>query len=99
MFDGLVHLTIEIDADLVVVGPEAPLVLGLADQLRARDIPTFGPSADAARIEGSKSWANDVMNRYGIPCPESHTFNDADPPRSNTSKRVLQEGSSSKQTG
>ncbi len=75
--EGLVPLATEIDADLVVVGPEAPLVLGLADQLRARGIPTFGPSADAARIEGSKSWANGVMNRYGIPCPESRTFDDA----------------------
>ena len=74
--EGLVPLADDIDADLVVVGPEAPLVLGLADQLRARGIPTFGPSADAARIEGSKSWANDVMNRYGIPCPESRTFDD-----------------------
>ena len=75
--EGLVPLAIDIDADLVVVGPEAPLVLGLADQLRARSIPTFGPSADAARIEGSKSWANDIMNRYGIPCPGSRTFDDA----------------------
>ena len=74
--EGLVQLATKIDADLVVVGPEAPLVLGLADQLRARGIPTFGPSADAARIEGSKSWANDVMDRYGIPCPSSRTFGD-----------------------
>ena len=75
--EGLVQLATKIDAGLVVVGPEAPLVLGLADQLRARGIPTFGPSADAARIEGSKSWANDVMERYGIPCPSSRTFGDA----------------------
>ena len=75
--EGLVPLATDIDADLVVVGPEAPLVLGLADQLRARGIPTFGPSADSARIEGSKSWANDVMNRYSIPCPESRTFDDS----------------------
>ncbi len=75
--EGLVPLANDIDADLVIVGPEAPLVLGLADQLRARGIPTFGPSADAARIEGSKSWANDIMNRYGIPCPESRTFHDS----------------------
>ena len=75
--ESLVPLANDMNADLVVVGPEAPLVLGLADQLRARDIPVFGPSSDAARIEGSKSWANDIMNRYGIPCPESRTFNDA----------------------
>ncbi len=75
--EGLVPLAVDIDADLVVVGPEAPLVLGLADQLTARGIPTFGPSAAAARIEGSKSWANNIMYRYGIPCPESRTFDDA----------------------
>ena len=72
----MVALAIDIDPDLVVVGPEAPLVLGLADRLRARGIPTFGPSGDAARIEGSKSWANNIMNRYGIPCPKSRTFDD-----------------------
>ena len=75
--DGLVALAQNKDADLVVVGPEAPLVLGLADRLRTLGIPTFGPSADAARIEGSKSWANDLMNRYGVPCPKSWTFDDA----------------------
>ena len=75
--DGLVPLATDIDADFVIVGPEAPLVLGLADQLRARGIPSFGPSAAAARIEGSKSWANNIMKRYGIPCPDSRTFYDA----------------------
>ncbi len=75
--NGLVSLATDIEPDLVVVGPEAPLVLGLADELRSRGIPTFGPSAAAARIEGSKSWANEVMYRYGIPCPESRTFDDA----------------------
>ena len=74
--EGLVSLATEIDTDLVVVGPEAPLVLGLADQLRVRGIPTFGPSAAAARIEGSKSWANDIMSRYGIPCPQNRTFHE-----------------------
>ena len=75
--NGLVSLATDINADLVVVGPEAPLVLGLADQLTERGIPTFGPSAAASRIEGSKSWANGIMYRLGIPCPESRTFSDA----------------------
>ena len=75
--EALVPLATDIKADLVVVGPEAPLVLGLADQLTERGIPTFGPSAAASRIEGSKSWANDIMYRLGIPCPESRTFSDA----------------------
>ena len=65
--DGLVNLALEMAADLVVIGPEAPLALGLADRLRAHDIPTFGPSQSAARIETSKTWAKDVMRDAGVP--------------------------------
>jgi phosphoribosylamine--glycine ligase len=54
-------------ADLVVVGPEAPLVAGVADAVRARGISCFGPSADAARLEGSKAFAKEVMATAGIP--------------------------------
>jgi phosphoribosylamine--glycine ligase len=54
-------------ADLVVVGPEAPLVAGVADALRAEGILVFGPDAAAARIEGSKAFAKDVMTAAGIP--------------------------------
>ena len=53
--------------DLVVVGPEAPLAAGLADRLRAAGIPTFGPSAAAARIESSKAWAKELMRAIGVP--------------------------------
>jgi phosphoribosylamine--glycine ligase len=53
--------------DLVVVGPEAPLVAGLADRLRADGVPVFGPSASAARLEGSKAFAKEVMEAAGIP--------------------------------
>jgi phosphoribosylamine--glycine ligase len=56
--------------DLVVVGPEAPLVAGLADRLRAAGISVFGPSAAAARIEGSKVYAREVMARAGVPQPQ-----------------------------
>ena len=73
---GIVSLVGETEHDLVIVGPEAPLVLGLADELRSEGVPTFGPSAAAARIEGSKSWANDLMDRHGVPCPQSRTFDD-----------------------
>jgi phosphoribosylamine--glycine ligase len=54
-------------ADLVVVGPEVPLVEGLADELRARGIACFGPSRDAARLEGSKAFAKEVMLAAGVP--------------------------------
>lgn len=54
-------------ADLVVIGPEAPLVAGVADTLRHSGVPVFGPSAAAARIEGSKAFAKDVMAAAGVP--------------------------------
>jgi phosphoribosylamine--glycine ligase len=53
--------------DLVVVGPEAPLVAGVADELLRRDIPVFGPTSDGARIEGSKAFAKEVMAAAGAP--------------------------------
>ncbi|NDJ88903.1 phosphoribosylamine--glycine ligase [Mycolicibacter kumamotonensis] len=56
----------EVEADLVVIGPEVPLVLGVADAVRAAGIACFGPSKDAARIEGSKAFAKDVMAAAGV---------------------------------
>ena len=53
--------------DLTVVGPEGPLVAGLADRLAERGHPVFGPTSGAARLEGSKAWAKDLCERYGIP--------------------------------
>jgi len=64
---ALVSLARELRIDLVVVGPEAPLVAGLADELRLRGVAVFGPSAEAARIEGSKSFAKEVMDAAGVP--------------------------------
>ncbi|HEY4412895.1 MAG TPA: phosphoribosylamine--glycine ligase [Gaiellaceae bacterium] len=63
---AIVPLAAELDVDLVVVGPEAPLVIGLADALRRRGISVFGPSAAAARIEGSKAFAKDVIEAAGV---------------------------------
>jgi phosphoribosylamine--glycine ligase len=60
-------LASELGVDLVVVGPEAPLVAGLADALRRRSIAVFGPSAAAAQIEGSKAFAKEVMEAAGVP--------------------------------
>lgn len=64
--DAVVALAREQAADLVVIGPEVPLVLGVADAVRAAGIPCFGPSAAAARIEGSKAFAKDVMAAAGV---------------------------------
>jgi phosphoribosylamine---glycine ligase len=63
---ALASLARELRVDLVVVGPEAPLVAGLADDLRHRGVAVFGPSAAAARIEGSKSFAKEVMEAAGV---------------------------------
>lgn len=62
----VVDLARRVGADLVVVGPEVPLVLGVADAVRAAGIACFGPSKDAARIEGSKAFAKDVMTAAGV---------------------------------
>jgi phosphoribosylamine--glycine ligase len=65
----LVELAAAERVDLVVVGPEAPLVAGLADQLRSRGIATFGPGADGARLEGSKAFSKEFFARHAIPTP------------------------------
>jgi phosphoribosylamine--glycine ligase len=68
---SLVPLACELGVDLVVVGPEAPLVIGLADMLRRRSVAVFGPGAEAARIEGSKAFAKDVMEAAGVPTAQT----------------------------
>ncbi|MGH3017287.1 MAG: phosphoribosylamine--glycine ligase [Gaiellaceae bacterium] len=65
--DGVLALARALRVDLVVVGPEPPLVAGLADRLRRGGVPVFGPSAAGARIEGSKAFAKDVLERAGVP--------------------------------
>jgi phosphoribosylamine--glycine ligase len=77
--DGLVAAARARSIDLVVVGPEAPLVAGLADRLRAEGIAVFGPTAAAARIEGSKAFAKEVMLAAGIPTAEHGTFTEVEP--------------------
>ncbi|MBT3247896.1 MAG: phosphoribosylamine--glycine ligase [Actinobacteria bacterium] len=66
----------EIDADLFVVGPEAPLVNGLADQLRAQGKRVFGPGADGAQLEGSKAWMKQILNKAGVPTARYGSFTD-----------------------
>lgn len=65
-----------VNADLVVIGPEAPLVAGVADALRAEGFKVFGPDAAAARIEGSKSYAKELMDRAGVPTARWQSFDD-----------------------
>jgi phosphoribosylamine--glycine ligase len=74
--DAVVALAREVGADLVVVGPEVPLVAGVADALQAAGIPCFGPSAAAARIEGSKSFAKQVMRDAGVATAAAEVFAD-----------------------
>jgi phosphoribosylamine---glycine ligase len=64
-------LAVELGAGLVVVGPEAPLVAGVADAVRAVGVPAFGPTAEAAQLEGSKAFAKDVMTAAGVPTAEA----------------------------
>ena len=69
-------LAVEVGADLVVIGPEAPLVAGVADAVRAKGIPAFGPSAEAARLEGSKAFAKEIMTAAGVPTARAFTCTD-----------------------
>ncbi|MEU8816512.1 phosphoribosylamine--glycine ligase [Actinoplanes sp. NPDC048796] len=71
-------LAVELAADLVVVGPEAPLVAGVADAVRAKGIACFGPSAAAAQLEGSKAFAKEVMVAAGVPTAGSYACTTAD---------------------
>ena len=65
--EDLTDLAVERAVDLVVIGPEAPLALGLADRLRAQGVPVVGPSQAAAQIETSKQWAKELMAEAGVP--------------------------------
>lgn len=69
---AVADLAREVDAELVVIGPEAPLVAGVADAVRAAGIPVFGPDAAAARLEGSKAFAKEVMAAAEVPTALAH---------------------------
>jgi phosphoribosylamine--glycine ligase len=76
-FDDLLAFARAERIDFVVVGPEAPLVAGLVDRLEAAGIATFGPSAQAAALEGSKGFTKDLCAKYGIPTAAYRRFTDA----------------------
>lgn len=69
----------ELDADLFVIGPEAPLVDGLANRLRAQGKLVFGPGADGARLEGSKAWMKEVVAAAGVPTARYGAFTELEP--------------------
>jgi len=69
--DGLLGLALTLGTELAIIGPEGPLVAGVADELRRNGIAVFGPSAAAARIEGSKSFAKEVLRAAGVPAAEA----------------------------
>lgn len=83
--DGLVKLATKEKVDLVVVGPEDPLVAGLADKLRAAGIATFGPGASGARLEGSKVFTKDLLDKHRIPTAAYRRFD-----RSGAAKSYLE---------
>ncbi|MEU9293385.1 phosphoribosylamine--glycine ligase [Streptomyces sp. NPDC048266] len=76
--EAVARLATELGAELVVVGPEAPLVAGVADAVRAVGIPAFGPSREAAQLEGSKAFAKDVMAGAGVPTARSYVCTTAE---------------------
>jgi phosphoribosylamine--glycine ligase len=69
----------EVDADLFVIGPETPLVEGLADYLRGAGRLVFGPGADGARLEGSKAWMKDLLRAAGVPTARYGAFTEVEP--------------------
>src|SRR5690606_7890588 len=69
--EAVAELATSLEADLVVVGPEAPLVAGVADAVRAAGIPVFGPSGEAAMLEGSKAFAKEVMAAAHVPTAQA----------------------------
>ncbi|MFF9770089.1 phosphoribosylamine--glycine ligase [Streptomyces sp. NPDC014636] len=75
---AVAELATRLGAELVVVGPEAPLVAGVADAVRAAGIPAFGPSGEAAQLEGSKAFAKDVMAAAAVPTARSYVCTTAE---------------------
>ncbi|AEH11639.1 MULTISPECIES: phosphoribosylamine--glycine ligase [Protofrankia] len=77
--DAVAALAQSVQADLTIIGPEVPLVAGAADELRARGLTCFGPSAAAARLEGSKAFAKDVMRAAGVPTAAARDHTEIEP--------------------
>ncbi|MFI5053290.1 MAG: phosphoribosylamine--glycine ligase [Acidimicrobiia bacterium] len=78
---AIAHCADDLDVDLVVIGPEVPLVAGAADAVRARGRLAFGPGADGARLEGSKAWMKHVLSEAGVPTARHAAFGPGDDER------------------
>jgi len=89
---AVVALARETAADLVVIGPEAPLVAGVVDALEAAGVPAFGPSARAAALEGSKAYMKDFLDRHRVPSAWYGTFTEADAAKAFIRSRVATDG-------
>ena len=76
---AVAHVAAAEQVDLVIVGPEDPLAAGVVDALKAKGIPAFGPSKAAARLEGSKRFAKEIMDRSGVPTAAWQAFTERDP--------------------
>ncbi|WP_263707642.1 phosphoribosylamine--glycine ligase [Shouchella tritolerans] len=74
--DALVQFAIQSDIGLTIVGPEAPLLAGIVDRFEEEGLPVFGPRQRAALLEGSKSFAKEIMTKYGIPTGKAQAFSD-----------------------
>lgn len=72
----LADIAQEVGAELTIVGPEIPLVAGAVDEFRKRGLAVFGPTADAAALEGSKAFSKDIMKKYGVPTAAYENFTD-----------------------
>jgi phosphoribosylamine--glycine ligase len=77
--DGLIAVAQEENVDLTIVGPEAPLVVGVVDRFVAADLPCFGPTAAAAQLEGSKAFTKDFLARHQIPTADYRNFSELGP--------------------
>src|SRR5690606_13687479 len=74
---SLLKVCADFAPDLVIVGPEDPLIAGLADMFRENGFATFGPGRDAARLEGSKAFSKDLMKQGGVPTAEYQVFSNS----------------------
>lgn len=84
--DKLADFALRNEIDLTVVGPEIPLCMEIVDEFEKRNLKIFGPKREAAKIEGSKAWTKELLQKYNIPCAKSKTFSD-----STEAKKYLEE--------